>query len=177
MKNRHRVSIVILIIVLFGACLFYLATLTPNSFGVQYDDSVYVATAKSLATGHGYRIISLPYEPAQTKYPPLYPFLLSLIWRVYPQFPENLGWMMMLSVATTVAFLTLTYYYLAKHGYATSGQALIVVALTSVNLRIVLLATTLTSEMLYLALSIAALYLAEQFENQQQHHYYCSHQL
>ena len=48
------------------------------SFGDLHDDSLYYVSAKSLADGGGYRIESLPGEPAQTKYPPLYPLLLSL---------------------------------------------------------------------------------------------------
>ncbi len=58
--------------------------------GVFPDDSVYWVTAKSLAEGGGYRIASLPDQPPQTKYPPLFPLLLSLVWRVDPHFPSNL---------------------------------------------------------------------------------------
>ena len=50
-------------------------------FGDIHDDSLYYVSAKSLAGGH-YRIESLPGEPAQTKYPPLYPLLLSIAWRM-----------------------------------------------------------------------------------------------
>ena len=59
-------------------------------FGDFHDDSIYYVTAKSLAGGGGYRIESLPGEPAQTKYPPLYPLLLSIAWKFDPQFPRNL---------------------------------------------------------------------------------------
>ena len=40
--------------------------------------------------GDGYRIESLPGQPYQTKYPPLYPALLAGIWKLNPQFPANL---------------------------------------------------------------------------------------
>src|SRR5437870_12014220 len=59
-------------------------------FGLYQDDAIYVVTAKSLAEGHGYRILSLPGEPFQTKYPILYPLVLSVIWKTYPDFPHNL---------------------------------------------------------------------------------------
>src|SRR6266567_4924511 len=136
-----------LVIVLTGAVMLYFASLAPARFGEYHDDGIYVTTAKALATGKGYRIISLPYEPAQTKYPPLYPFLLSLIWRVYPQFPQNLIWMMLLSVAATLSFLALTYRYLVRQSYATHWQALIVVALAAMNWRTVIVATGIYSEM------------------------------
>src|SRR5262245_4336698 len=58
--------------------------------GAFEDDGIYVVTAKALAEGRGYRRLDLPGEPLQTKYPPLYPFVLSLIWRVLPEFPRNL---------------------------------------------------------------------------------------
>ncbi len=52
--------------------------------GEFHDDGLYYAGAKSLAEGHGYRIVNLPGEPAQTKYPPLYSWLLSLDLRAAP---------------------------------------------------------------------------------------------
>lgn len=152
--------------VVFAASLLYVAMLTPSRFGEYYDDSIYVTTAKALATGQGYRIISLPYEPAQILYPPLYPFLLSIIWRIYPQFPQNIFWMMLLSVLATVSFLTLVYRYLTKHLYATGWQALAVVAMAAINWRTMLLATTLLSELVYAAISIGALYVAESYEKE-----------
>lgn len=45
--------------------------------GYFKDDGVYLATAFSIANGDGYRVASLPHEPWQVKYPPLYPLLLS----------------------------------------------------------------------------------------------------
>ena len=58
--------------------------------GQLHDDSVYWLGAKTLAGGHGYRITSLPEQPWQTKYPPLLPLYLSLVWRIAPQFPGNM---------------------------------------------------------------------------------------
>ena len=63
---------------------------SPAAFGGLHDDSLYFSAAKSLAEGDGYRIASLPGEPPQTKYPILYPWLLSWVWRIDPQFPQNL---------------------------------------------------------------------------------------
>src|SRR5437867_3443068 len=78
-RNPNRLTFMTLIIILLCATLVYSTTLNPERFGGYHDDGIYVTTAKALATGQGYRIVSLPYEPAQTKYPPFYPFLLSLI--------------------------------------------------------------------------------------------------
>src|SRR6266705_767028 len=153
-KSKSNLPHLFLVISLIAAGLLYFAVMTPTRFGAYHDDGIYVTTAKSLSTGDGYRIISLPYEPAQTKFPPFYPFLLSLIWRVNPTFPQNLIWMMLLSVGATVSFLALTYRYLVRQGYARHWQALLVVALTAINWRTVIYATGTYSEMIYTALSI-----------------------
>ncbi len=60
------------------------------ALGHLHEDSVFWMTAGSLAQGHGYRIMSLPEQPWQTKYPPLLPLYLSLVWRIAPRFPQNL---------------------------------------------------------------------------------------
>jgi hypothetical protein len=166
-KHASRRNTLSLVVILFGSSLLYIAALRPDSLGFYHDDSVYVTTAKALATGEGYRIISLPYEPAQTKYPPFYPMLLSLIWRAWPDFPQNLVAMMLLSVAATVGFLALSYLYLVRRGYAGRWQALVAVGLAAVNWRTVVLATSLYSEMVYALLSVLALHMAEEYEQRQ----------
>ncbi len=62
---------------------------TQAMVGVFFDDGIYVQLAKSLADGHGYRSMHLPDGPAAVHYPPVYPFLLSLLWRLWPSFPSN----------------------------------------------------------------------------------------
>ncbi len=125
MWKSSRLQTLIFILILGGSSSLYIATINPSRFGFYHDDGIYVVTAKALATGQGYRILSLPYEPSQTKFPPLYPFLLSLIWRVNPQFPDNLLPMMLLSVLATAAFLALTWCYLNQKNYASRWQSLL----------------------------------------------------
>ena len=169
MKNKLNPAVLVLVVALIAACLIYLAALTPDSFGFYHDDGIYVTTAKALATGRGYRIISLPSEPVQTKYPPFYPFLLSLIWRVNPHFPSNILPMMLLSVLATLACLALAWFYLTKYCYASRWQALLVVGMVAINWRTIVLGTGIYSEMLYTALSLAVLCLAEEYEREWGH--------
>src|SRR6185503_6079266 len=166
LEKVPRLVLLIPAIILTGSTLLYISQIRPERFGAYHDDGIYVTTAKALATGEGYRIISLPYEPAQTKYPPFYPFLLSLIWRVYPSFPANLTWMMLLSIAATISFLALTYRYLVKQGYSTRWQALIIIAMAAINWRTMIVATGVQSEMVSAALSVGTLHLAERHEKQ-----------
>ena len=164
-RKSQIVGVAFGVTLLISAVIYYCA-IRPEEFGFAHDDGVYVTTAKALATAQGYRIISLPYAPAQTKYPPFYPLLLSLIWRAHPQFPDNLIWMSLLSVATAVGFLAVTYRYLVKHNYAAPWQVLIVIGLAAVNWRTIILATSVYSEMVYTLLSVAGLFLAEKYEKE-----------
>ena len=59
-------------------------------FGQFQDDSIYFSTAKALADGQGYTLISFPGNPPETKYPIVYPWLLSFVWKMNPNFPDNL---------------------------------------------------------------------------------------
>src|ERR1700691_532971 len=80
-------------------------------FARRHDDGLFYLSSKSLAMGQGYRIPSLPETPFQTKYPPLYPAYLSLVWRLNSKFPENLAlatgfsWTL-LAACLGLAFLT-----------------------------------------------------------------------
>jgi hypothetical protein len=147
--------------ILAAAALAYWVAAAPERFGFYHDDALYVVTAKSLATGQGYRIISLPYEPAETKYPPLYPFLLSLIWRASPIFPANIPRLVALSAVAMLAFLSLVCLYLVDRGYAARWVAVASVAAAALNWRTVILATATLSEALYAALSVGVLWFAE----------------
>jgi len=157
-------SKLLLISVLIIAAAVYLTLIRPYSFGSYHDDGMYAVLAKSLASGQGYRVISLPSEPQQTKSPPLYPFLLSVIWRVLPNFPQNVPVLMFLSIVASIGFLFIAWRYLTDHGYATPVQALIVIGAAALNWRTILLSTGVYSEMLYGLLSVIALGLAERQE-------------
>ena len=111
-------------------------------------------------------MISLPQPLPQTLVPPFYPFVLSLVWRVDPRFPDNLLWMMLTSVIAVMGFLLLSWWYLLKNGYASRWQALAVVALAAINWRQMSLATSIISEVVFALLSVAALHLAEKYEKE-----------
>ena len=129
-------------------------------FGDFHDDSVYYVTAKSLASGGGYRIESLPGEPAQTKYPPLYPLLLSIAWKLDPQFPRNLtiaAWLSWLAFPAVMFQLPALFRRLGL----TNGRMWLLLVLFAVNPYVALFSTQLLSEMLFLALVLAAMFLVE----------------
>jgi hypothetical protein len=84
----------ILAALLPSAVLFWMARDAPH-LGYFQDDSLYLASAKSIAEGNGYKIASLPGQPYQTKYPPLFSLILALIWKLDSSFPENLSKVML----------------------------------------------------------------------------------
>src|SRR5262245_10268999 len=84
-----------LVLVVYVSVVFWARP--ANLFGFMQDDTIYFSTAGEIASGHGYVMPSVPGRPAATKYPVLYPWLLSWAWRVNPSFPSNL------SLAATVS--------------------------------------------------------------------------
>src|SRR5580698_9987699 len=82
--------LVLFLLLLLPSAYYAAKNADMPEFGKLHDDGILFESAKGIASGEGFRILSLPERPAQTKYPVLYPLYLSLIWRVNPHFPENL---------------------------------------------------------------------------------------
>ena len=74
-------------------------------FRKYQDEGLLLIAGQSLRHSEGYRIASLPGKPFQTKYQPLYPMLLSLLWSIDSRFPENLRTISVIQWLIVVAFL------------------------------------------------------------------------
>jgi hypothetical protein len=141
--------------------LFWVAVTAPNATGLFDDDAVYQVTAKSIADGKGYRRIDRPSEPHQTKFPPLYPLILSAVWPLGGGFPGNIVWLRLPSVIATVLTIWLGVRYCAKY-VPLGGTGLVLIALTSLTLPEWRLFSVITmSEPVFAALTLAALHAAE----------------
>ena len=75
----------ILAVALLGAFYWLVAVVGPLAVGAWQDDAIYIATAKSLAAGDGYRHAEIPGEPLQAKYPVLYPAMLAILLKIAPE--------------------------------------------------------------------------------------------
>src|SRR5882724_12512503 len=95
--------------------VFFVVRLHPsNFFGFSHDDTLYFSSAKAIAEGHGYILPSVPGTPPATKYPILYPWILSRVWRWNGSFPANLFAAVALNLAFGVAYLISAFFFLRK---------------------------------------------------------------
>lgn len=129
-------------------------------FGRYQDDAVYFSSAQALAQHQGYILPSFPGVPLKPKYPVLYPLLLSGVWKVWPEFPNNLIWAIRLTevfgcLALLCAFFLLR--FLAGIGRTTSLILTAVCAFHPVLLRLSGLAM---SDVPFMAMLLLTLLLA-----------------
>ena len=152
-----------LVPVLVGAAVFMAASLVVDSYvvGVVHDDGMYVVLAKALASGRGYRWLHLPGAPPATHFPPGYPAVLALLWKLFPSFPENVAAfefanVLFLSAAAIGAF----YFARLRFGMSELGSAILALA-TTLGIPTLALTVLVMSEPLFLALLVPTLLYAE----------------
>jgi len=145
-----------------AAHLAWVAREMPH-FGHLHDDSIYFVCAKSLAEGHSYRILSLPGEPYQTKYPPLWPVALAGIWKIKPCFPENLRWGMPLAFAMLPGVLALAWQWFRRMELG-AGVCTTLCALIALSPCVIVLSTGLMSDLPFTVALVAAILAIESAE-------------
>jgi len=151
---RLRTPIVFLLLLIPSAVFVWKNPDMPE-FDKLHDDGLFFVSAKSLATGNGFRILSLPEQPAQTKYPSLYPLYLSLIWRISPNFPDNLALAAWFSWTLLALCLGLVWFFWRSEGW-TEPLTWMVVGLLAVNPYIILFGCNMFSEIFFLCWLLAA---------------------
>ena len=129
--------------------------------GVFYDDGIYLALARSLAQGEGYRLHYLPGAPAAVHYPFGYPVFLALLWKLWPGFPENLLLMRGMNAALMGVFAGLAVHYLAPRLAVRRWITALVVVLACTAIPVMAVATVLFAEPLFLVLAAAACWCAD----------------
>jgi 4-amino-4-deoxy-L-arabinose transferase-like glycosyltransferase len=158
-RARIQKFAVVLLLLIPSAIYLWHFSDVPE-FGSFQDDGLYYVSAKSLAHGGGYRIESLPGEPAETRYPPLYPLLLSVAWRIDPEFPGNLPIAAWISWLALPAVLLLSAAYFPKLGIS-GWRAWLLLSLMAINPYVIYYSSQLMSELLFLALILLTMLLAE----------------
>jgi hypothetical protein len=136
-------------------------TITPWPVGVFEDDAMYTVLGKALAEGEGYRFINLPGAPHATHYPPGYPLLLALLWRVFPDFPDNIV-VFKFANAVLLALAAVGAYHFARVRLAFSRLPAAGTAVVgTISVVVLVLSSIILSEPLFMALMFPALLVAE----------------
>lgn len=128
-----------------GALLLFFATYLlrfDRVVGMFGDDAWYALLAKALATGQGYALINSPSAGIMPIYPPAFPWLLSLVYRLSPQFPQNLWLLKSVSIAAMLGIGVVTYIYVKSERKLSPHLALGIAAATALNPAFVFLATS-----------------------------------
>jgi hypothetical protein len=129
-------------------------------FAFLHDDGIQYLTGKSLADGAGYRISSLPETPAETKYPPLFPLYLSIVWRINPSFPGNLRLASIFLWVLMIALVALAWRVYAKAGLP-PWKYYVVCGLLAVNPYLILFGVTPFSEVFFTCFVLLTILLIE----------------
>lgn len=149
----------ILVVVL--AVLAGVNAVDASPLGVLYDDAHYAILGRALAFGDGYRYLNIPGAPVATHFPPGYPAFLALLWRVEPNFPENVALFKMANVVLLggVAFAT---YAMARRRFDFGPLAAALTALAgTIAIPPLVLASSVLSETLFLVVLLPLLLAAE----------------
>lgn len=158
---RKSPALAVLLLALAPAAhLAWVARDMPH-FGHLHDDSIYFVCAKSIAEDRGYRILSLPAEPFQAKYPPLWPMMLAVIWKLDPRFPENLSCAMALAWVMLPTLVALSWRWFHRCGFDVPVST-VLCAIIAASPCAIVMSATLMSDLIF---SVALLATMEAIES------------
>ena len=130
-------------------------------FGRFHDDAIYMVAGQAMAADGSLTLPSLPGAPDQTKYPPGYPALLALVWRIQPSFPANVSLATALSALFAAGALTVAFLHLRRWQGVGSAVALAAVAWSACQETLLLVSAAALSEAPFVFLALTALWLAD----------------
>jgi hypothetical protein len=150
-------------LILVAICAVHVAAVwhlhPTNFFGLSGDDAIYLSSARALTQGKGYILANLPGSPPATKYPILYPWLLSWVWRFNPAFPANLSAAAAFNLVFNAAFLVMTFLFLRKLKGFTDRGALIVTTVCALHPYLLGLSANLSADIPFAAFTLTSFVL------------------
>jgi hypothetical protein len=152
---RRLTAVILFLIVLIPSAHFAWKNRSMPQFAYLHDDGILFASAKSM-TANTYRIASLPDQPPQTKYPPLYPLYLSVIWRLNPNFPGNLPLATFFSWLLLAAYLALAWAWY-RQNQLSATRSWLLLALLGLNPYMIWFGSMLFSDIFFSCLLLATL--------------------
>jgi 4-amino-4-deoxy-L-arabinose transferase-like glycosyltransferase len=132
-----------------------------NFFGATEDDSIYFSSAKALAEGRGYILPGVPGTPPATKYPILYPLILSIVWKIKPSFPANVPWAIAVTVAFGLVYLVAGLIFLRRLQVLNDAEALLITAFCALHPVVLLYSASVLSDIPFAAFALVAMLLAD----------------
>lgn len=130
--------------------------------GMVVDDAWYILLAKSLATGEGYQMINAPTPGIRPIVPPVFPALLAILWRLYPDFPDNLWLLKSVSIAAMLGVGLIAFVYFKRDRDLPLYLALGIAAATVFYPPLTLHATSMVmSECVFMLVQLAAIVAIE----------------
>lgn len=154
----RRYSLLLFIVSI--SCTVY-ALRVDNVVGMFRDDAWYALLGKAIASGNGYSLINAPNPGITPIYPPFFPFLLSLVFRAIPAFPENLFYLKLVSIMAMFGAGILAYIYF-KQGECSHKLSIILAQLVVLSPGLVFIATSsLMSECVFTLVCLGSIVMVE----------------
>ena len=148
---------------LLGVCALFaiaVAAIHPTEFfGLSEDDSIYFSSARALANGHEYLLESVPGSPPATKYPVLFSWLLSWVWRWRPTFPANLKLALWLNAFVGFVYIFAAFFFLRCFKGLSDLERVLLVAFCGLHPVVIFHAANLLSDLPFAAVVLSALAL------------------
>lgn len=110
--------------------------------GLYVDDAWYIVLATALQRGEGFRLISSAATPILPAVPPGFPLLLAPVVALFPQFPDNVVPLKLVSVAAMLGAGAIAYRYLRRWHNAPRAVSAVVALMTVLLPAFVFLATS-----------------------------------
>jgi hypothetical protein len=158
-RNRRLAAVALATVLLWTAFFAWTSRDLPW-FGRASDEAIFLLLGKTLANGSGYLLPCFPGSPYQTKFPPLFPALLSILWRLAPDFPGNLPLAALLGWLTHAALILLSYLTARSLGLSRPGAAMAAAAI-GLNPLIAVLGLRACPDVLAACLAMASLLVLE----------------
>ncbi|MEO6725449.1 MAG: hypothetical protein ABIP14_09110, partial [Blastocatellia bacterium] len=130
--------------------------------GLVVDDAWYVLLAKALATGQGYTLINSPTPGITPFYAPAFPALLSIFYRISPDFPNNIWLLKSVSIAAMMGVGLVAFTYFKRERELPIWVAFALALATTIYPALVFLATsTMMSECVFTLAQLGVIVLIE----------------
>jgi len=158
LKRKRLLALAGIIGSLFLFALIYGVRLNQMAGHPYVDDAYYALLGKALATGHGYTLTNTPSPGIVPMYPPGFPLLLSIVFRLAPQFPQNLWLLKMVSIVAMLGAGVLTFYYFGRIRQSPWRLAFAIALITALHPALAFFATsTVMSECVFTVFQLAAI--------------------